>query len=77
MKHCIMAAKGDNTPHDIAELTLVTLGQYRRHVPQVGAPVVINHVGDARNIAQFLSEHLPAETLTALCAQLAEHSSAQ
>lgn len=75
MKHCIMAAKGANTPHDAAELTLVTLDYYRRNGPTAGAPVVINHEGDARNIAHFLTEHLPAETLTALRNQFAEHAS--
>ena len=69
-----MAAKGDKTPHDAAELTLVTLEYYRRNGPAAGAPVAINHDGDARNIAHFLTEHLPAETLTALRNQFAEHT---
>lgn len=72
MKHCLMAAKNDTTPHDSAELTLMTIAEYRRIAP-AGAPVPtqINHEADAREIARFLTEHLPAETLASLRARLA------
>lgn len=72
MKHCIMAAKGSATPHDVAELTLMTLAEYRRIAP-AGAPVPvsINHEADAKEIARFLAEHLPLETMALLRAHLA------
>jgi len=73
MKHVIMAAKGENTPHDVAELTLMTLGEYRRIAPP-GAPVPaqINHDVDGREISRFLGEHLPAETLAVVRTRLAD-----
>lgn len=71
MRHIVMAAKGTNTPHDVAELTLMTLAEYRRKAP-VGAiiPSHINYAGDAAEIANFLTEHLPQETLEILKSKL-------
>lgn len=78
MTHIIQALKGGPSPHDVAELVLMTPEAYRLKCP--GAPVNATPEGmacDARNIAHFLKEHLPTATLDALRAALADGEAAE
>lgn len=61
--HSICAMKSNNTPHDVAELRLVTPQHYQK---LSGMLVPLKARADAENVVFFLKEHLPVETLEAL-----------
>lgn len=64
--HSVCVAKANNTVHDVAELKLMSLDEYRRLSPNAAVSDKIDHKKDAAAINNFLKEHLPYETLRIL-----------
>lgn len=73
MTHAVAAVKTGKTPHDIAELQLITPAEHARRCPDWATHGEENTPEqNARHIAWFLREHLNAETVRLIGAELSK-----